>query len=261
MENFCGRMTNCEEKQVFKRNKENNMNLIFIRHAEPDYTIDSLTEKGFREAEMLANRTKDWNVDEVYVSPMGRAQDTASFSLKNWDITPVTYDWLQEFYYRIDDPITGEKRIAWDFMPEYFTVQDDLHDKNRWADTKAMKSGNLGGYYNSVVEGLNGILARHGYIAKGNGLFEVEKHSDENIVFFCHLGVTFAMIGYMTQIAPPALWQGFFVPPTGVMIMGSEERDPKKAVFRMMNFGDIRHLPMQGEEISQSGYFAPIFQQ
>ena len=60
MENFCGRMTNCEEKQVFKRNKENNMNLIFIRHAEPDYTIDSLTEKGFREAEMLANRTKDW---------------------------------------------------------------------------------------------------------------------------------------------------------------------------------------------------------
>ena len=98
MENFCGRMTNCEEKQVFKRNKENNMNLIFIRHAEPDYTIDSLTEKGFREAEMLANRTKDWKVDEVYVSPMGRAQDTASFSLKNWDITPVTYDWLQEFY-------------------------------------------------------------------------------------------------------------------------------------------------------------------
>ena len=56
------------------------MNLIFIRHAEPDYTIDSLTEKGFREAEMLANRTKDWNVDEVYVSPLGRAQDTASFS-------------------------------------------------------------------------------------------------------------------------------------------------------------------------------------
>ena len=162
------------------------MNLIFIRHAEPDYTIDSLTEKGFREAQMLANRTKDWKVDEVYVSPMGRAQDTASFSLKNWVITPVTYDWLQEFYYRIDDPVTGEKRIAWDFMPEYFTAQDDLHDKNRWAKTKAMQSGNLGGYYNSVVEGLNGILARHGYIAKGNGLFEVEKHSDENIVFFCH---------------------------------------------------------------------------
>ena len=60
------------------------MNLIFIRHAEPDYTIDSLTEKGWREAKLLAERTKDWKVDEVYVSPLGRAQDTASFSLKNW---------------------------------------------------------------------------------------------------------------------------------------------------------------------------------
>ena len=237
------------------------MNLVFIRHAEPDYTIDSLTEKGFREAKLLAERTKDWKVDEVYVSPLGRAQDTASFSLKNWDIKPVTYEWLQEFYYRVKDPVTGEPRIAWDFMPEYFTRQDDLHDKNKWADTEVMKSGEIGKYYAQVTEGLDGLLAKHGYMAKGKGLFEVEKHSDETLVFFCHLGVSFAMIGYLTQIAPPALWQGFFVPPTGIMILSSEERMPGKAVFRMQNFGDSRHLRFAGEEISQSGYFAPIFQQ
>ena len=28
------------------------MKIIFIRHAEPDYSIDSLTEKGWREAEI-----------------------------------------------------------------------------------------------------------------------------------------------------------------------------------------------------------------
>ena len=237
------------------------MNLIFIRHAEPDYTIDSLTEKGFVEAKLLAERTKDWKVDDVYVSPMGRAQDTASFSLKNWNLEATTYDWLQEFYYRVDDPETGEKRIAWDFMPEYFTRQEELHDKNKWADTEVMKSGNLGSYYESVTNGLDGILERHGYKALGRGLFEFEKHSDENIVFFCHLGVSFAMIGYLTQIAPPVLWQGFFVPPTGVMILSSEERMPGKAVFRMENFGDTKHLFKGGEPISQSGYFAPIFQQ
>ena len=237
------------------------MNLIFIRHAEPDYTIDSLTEKGFVEAKLLAERTKDWKVDDVYVSPMGRAQDTASFSLKNWDLTPTTYDWLQEFYYRVKDPVTGEERIAWDFMPEYFTRQEELHDKKKWADTEVMKSGNLGMYYERVTNGLDGILAAHGYKALGKGLFDVEKHSDENIVFFCHLGVSFAMIGYLTQIAPPVLWQGFFVPPTGVMIMSSEERVPGKAVFRMQNFGDTKHLFKGEEPISQSGYFAPIFQQ
>lgn len=36
------------------------MRLIFIRHGEPDYEHDSLTEKGWREAKLLAARTKDW---------------------------------------------------------------------------------------------------------------------------------------------------------------------------------------------------------
>ena len=58
------------------------MKIIFIRHAEPDYSIDSLTEKGWREAEILAERVKDWKVDRFFVSPMGRAKDTASLSLK-----------------------------------------------------------------------------------------------------------------------------------------------------------------------------------
>ena len=32
------------------------MKLLFVRHGEPDYTIDSLTEKGWKEAELLAER-------------------------------------------------------------------------------------------------------------------------------------------------------------------------------------------------------------
>lgn len=50
------------------------MRLIFIRHGEPDYEHDSLTEKGWREAKLLAARTKDWHVDDFYVSPLGRAR-------------------------------------------------------------------------------------------------------------------------------------------------------------------------------------------
>ena len=47
------------------------MRLIFIRHAEPDYSIDSLTEKGWREAKLLAERTKRWKGDEfVYAEGM-----------------------------------------------------------------------------------------------------------------------------------------------------------------------------------------------
>ncbi len=58
------------------------MKLIFIRHGEPDYSIDSLTEKGFREARLLAERTAKWNVTDFYCSPLGRARDTAAPTLE-----------------------------------------------------------------------------------------------------------------------------------------------------------------------------------
>ena len=46
------------------------MRLIFIRHAEPDYSIDSLTEKGWREAKLLAERTKRWKVMNFTARPL-----------------------------------------------------------------------------------------------------------------------------------------------------------------------------------------------
>ena len=36
------------------------MRIIFVRHGEPDYTKDSLTEKGWREARFLAERISKW---------------------------------------------------------------------------------------------------------------------------------------------------------------------------------------------------------
>ena len=42
------------------------MRLIFIRHAEPDYSIDSLTEKGWREAKLLAERVSRWDVKQCH---------------------------------------------------------------------------------------------------------------------------------------------------------------------------------------------------
>ena len=47
------------------------MRLIFIRHAQPDYSIDGLTEKGKVEAQLLAKRTASWDVDRFFCSPLG----------------------------------------------------------------------------------------------------------------------------------------------------------------------------------------------
>ena len=50
------------------------MKLLFIRHGDPDYTIDSLTEKGWKEAEFLSEKIAALDVRDFYVSPLGRAR-------------------------------------------------------------------------------------------------------------------------------------------------------------------------------------------
>ncbi len=40
----------------YAQERSTSMRLIFIRHAEPDYEHNTLTKKGFREAEILSNR-------------------------------------------------------------------------------------------------------------------------------------------------------------------------------------------------------------
>ena len=49
------------------------MRILMIRHGDPDYVNDTLTEKGWREAAILSERIAKMKVDEFYVSPLGRA--------------------------------------------------------------------------------------------------------------------------------------------------------------------------------------------
>ena len=58
------------------------MRILLLRHGEPDYEKDSLTEKGKHEAELLSRRLEKYDIRDVYVSPLGRARETAEYTLK-----------------------------------------------------------------------------------------------------------------------------------------------------------------------------------
>ena len=71
------------------------MRILLIRHGDPDYENDTLTEKGRREAALLAEAAPYMNLGTCFVSPLGRAQDTAAYSLKKIGRTAETLDWLR----------------------------------------------------------------------------------------------------------------------------------------------------------------------
>ena len=235
------------------------MKLVFIRHGDPDYSIDSLTPRGWKEAEALAKRVARWEVDDFYVSPLGRAQDTAKVSLDAIGRTAETLDWLREFYIEVDNPVTGEKQIPWDFMPSLWTKYEDLYDEGKWHQSELMKTGPVTEGYRKVCEGIDGLLEKYGYTRSGR-VYETAQGNDKTIVFFCHLGVQFVVLSHLLGMSAAMLWHNFFVAPTSVTWVETEEREKGIANFRCKKLGDTSHLYALGIIPSDSGYFGGAYE-
>ena len=239
------------------------MRLVFVRHCEPNYEIDSLTPRGWEEAELLSQRILKWKVDDFYVSPLGRAKDTCKVCLDkraeaglNHEVTVLP--WLKEFYFDLKYPENGKDCMCWDHLPSYFNGNKDLHDKDIWCDTELMKSGNIRKEFDHVTKSFDEFLKGYGYVRQADGTYKVVSHNDKTIVMFCHFGITAVLTGHLTGIAPTCLWQGFFMPTSSVTVIGTEEREEGIASFRVQSFGDCTHLISKDESVSSSGYFAEV---
>lgn len=234
------------------------MKIIIIRHGDPDYTIDSLTEKGWKEAELLADKISKLDVAKFYVSPLGRAKDTASLTLKKMNRTAEECPWLREFHAPILDAETGERRIPWDMLPGKWTAVPEYYDKDKWHTSKVMTEGNVIAEAQRVYDGIDEIIERHGYKREGN-IYRAINPNRDTIVLFCHFGVECVMLGHLLGISPVVLWHGFCAAPTSVTTLISEERREGIAYFRMSSFGDTSHLYIAGEEPAFAARFCETF--
>lgn len=234
------------------------MKILIIRHGDPDYAVDSLTEKGRREAELLSERIAPLDVKAYYVSPLGRARDTAAYTLKRAGRTAETFDWLREYDVDIRDEETGGRRLAWDQLPTVWTEVPEYYDKDRWYEVPIMRESGMKAGLDTVWNGLDAVLEKHGYKREKN-YYRVTAANEDTIVFFCHFGVECVMLGHLLGISPMALWHGFVAAPTSVTTLTSEERREGVASFRVSSFGDISHLYKYGEEPAFAGRFCEMF--
>ncbi|MCH5199580.1 MAG: histidine phosphatase family protein [Oscillospiraceae bacterium] len=233
------------------------MRLLLIRHGDPDYSIDSLTEKGHREAELLAERIAPMDIKAYYTSPLGRAKKTAEYTLDKIGRTAEVLDWAREFDVPVDDG-NGGKRIAWDFLPEDWRSVPDYYDRDRWTDVKIMKDADIKAGIEKVHNGLDRLLERHGYRREGE-IYRAVSPNEDTAALFCHFGVTCVMLSHLLGVSPMVLWHGTIAAPTSVTTLVTEERREGKAVFRMTAFGDISHLYMQSEPPAFAGRFCEMY--
>ncbi|WNV57001.1 histidine phosphatase family protein [Oscillospiraceae bacterium NTUH-002-81] len=236
------------------------MKLLIVRHGDPDYAKDSMTEKGWREARYLSERLIKMGIDDFYVSPLGRARATASFTLDRLGQTAEVKDWLQEFPARIQEPSRpGEQKIAWDWLPEDWTKEERFYQADHWFEVENMRKGYVKELYDQVAAGLDEILARHGYVREGN-YYRTDQGNTDTVALFCHFGVECVMLSHLLHISPMPLWHGSCALPSSVTTLVTEERRKGIASFRMLSFGDLSHLYVHGEVPAFAARFCEVYE-
>lgn len=234
------------------------MRLIIVRHGDPDYAHDTLTPLGHREAQLAADRLAKTEISAIYISPLGRAQDTARYTLDKTGMTAQTLPWLREFHAPILHPDTGDVRVPWDWLPAVWTEEPRYYDKDLWSEPEAMAAGDVGAEAHRVYDGLDALLLQHGY-QREHGYYRVQKANTDTILLFCHFGVECVILSHLLGMSPMTLWHGFCAAPTAMTVLYTEERREGIASFRVHTFGDTGHLYIAGEEPSFSARFCEMY--
>lgn len=235
------------------------MKLMIVRHADPDYSIDSLTPVGWEEARLLAERMAKLDITDFYVSPLGRARDTASLTLEKMDRKAEVCPWLREFEAPIYKPDSPKPGCTWDWLPQDWTVEPRYYDPDRWTEPEVMQAGDVAGQADWVASHLDAVLAVHGYERNGN-LYRAVRPNTDTLAFFCHFGVECVMLGHLLHVSPMVLWHGMCAAPSSVTILNTEERRKGIASFRMSTFGDTSHLYAGGREPSFAARFCETWE-
>ena len=212
------------------------MLLYLIRHADPDYEHDSLTEKGWKEAQALAEWLKDIKIDRIITSPSGRAVDTAKPTLAIKGMTSEVYDWPGESYdYMCSDALNPQTDCEYSF-----SVREGVHDFRDFDDSDCMDR------VDAAMKQADGFLETCGY--KRRGIFyDPIRPNDDSIAVFSHRGFGTAWISYLLGIAPGLMWPILVLDPSSITTFEffiEDDHDFVRPSLRRMN--DLTHLYKAG---------------
>lgn len=235
------------------------MKLLIIRHGDPDYAIDGLTEKGKREVELLADRLCREDITAVYCSTLGRAKLTAQPTLDRLGMQATYCEWLREFSYcPVQPPYREKAGISWDQLPRYMAEHPELYSPTAWRENPTWANSDVPAAYDAVCRELDAMLATHGLERRGTQ-YTVTAPSHDTVVLVCHYGLSCVLLSHLMNCSPFSLWQHACMAPTSVTTFYTEEREAGIASLRCAGLGDISHLYAAGEPAAFSARFCECF--
>jgi broad specificity phosphatase PhoE len=209
------------------------MEILLIRHGDPDYANDCLTDIGKREAVCLADDLKRLEIDGIYVSPLGRARETCRYTTDRKDVSPVVLDWLME------RGIERDGLCLWEAPGEVFLRSAEHSSQDNEGDLgRIMPEGC--DQFDRVRKGFDALMATYGYVRNGD-MYQVEKESDKRIALFCHKGVILTLLADILHWPLPMIFVSLQLHPTGVTRLEIVKKR-HLAHFQATAINDLTHL-------------------
>lgn len=227
------------------------MNLYIVRHGNPDYVRDRLTDLGHRQAEACAEDMLELSIDDIYSSPYMRAQETAAHLADKLSKKVEILTWAHEIEHYGDDG-HGGVTMAVMMDPAFLRSPEIEALGENWASHPLFRDE--AGARRMVSEvncGMRELLERYGFIEDGSR-FRVEKRADndKNVALYCHAGVFLIMVEYLLHLPWLSAWTSFFTWQTGITWVNITASESGYAVPRLYTMGKTDHLSKRGIQIS-----------
>lgn len=222
------------------------MLLFYIRHGQPIYDPDSLTELGQKQADALAKRLKNSNIDVIYSSTSGRAMQTAKATAKalNMDIIPL--DWAHEIHAwdNMYLPTNGKKEFAF-LIPEvresFVSSEVRSLDKD-WAKHPDYADTNFGIFEKTIGSQVDDFLLKLGYEhIRNKNCYRVINDNEKRIALFAHQGMGMSILSQILDIPYPMFAAHFDMSHTGMTVIEFKNENGY-CIPKMLQLSNDSHL-------------------
>lgn len=223
------------------------MKLYIVRHGNPNYALDCLTEIGQLQAEALAPRLASYGIDRIFTSPQGRARQTAEPLCKLLDKPYVVASWAHEIYFQCNHPVHGT--YFGTAAPEEIMRGEEMLSLGEEWYTHPLYTGTGAG---EEVAGIHAaadlFLEKLGYLREGK-CYKVINPNEESIALFCHGGLGTVLLGHLLGIPETVCFSAFGFSQTGITLVEFKNTESGYTAPRCRFHNDTSHLFAKNMEI------------
>lgn len=234
------------------------MRLYIVRHADPDYEHDDITDAGRLEAQALAERLAETGLDRLYCSPMGRAKATIGPTAEKLGLPFEIEEWTREIekLWLRDTP--WGSMAAWDLPGELYRGADLSAESGGWSLKETFSSYRVEEIIREIRTHSDEFLLRLGFAHEG-AYYRPLHPNEDKVAVFCHGGFGLTWLSCLLEIPLATMWSSFWLPPTSVTTVLFDIRREGRAIPRCIGMGDVSHLYKSGLPVRPRGIKANYY--